>query len=38
MIVTDPDISRSRLIRALGRFPQQSCLDIKLEIGVLRSP
>ena len=35
MLVTDPDISRPRLIRVLGRFPQQSCLDIESEVGGL---
>lgn len=38
MMLTAPDVSRPRLTRALGRFPQQFCLCIKQEVGRLAAP
>ena len=38
MVATDPDISRPRLIRVLGRFPQQSPLKIEPEVRSFTAP
>ena len=38
MIVVDPDMPRPRLNRVLGRFPQQSNLEIELGVWTFPVP